>query len=97
MDTEQKPSGVSVSSSEKATLAIDSMTTYVVGLKEIRTLEQQAGIRGQQEVKVLMTTALSDPKNVFEAYFKSGATSYIVKPYSKDNVIDQLQILGLPS
>ena len=60
-------------------------------LKRIREMETQAGISARNEVKVLMTTALDDPKNVFEAYFKGGATSYLVKPVHAGNVIKELQ------
>lgn len=66
-------------------------------LKQIREMEKQAGIQGPGEVKVLMTSALGDAKNVVEAYYKGGATSYLVKPVDKCNLIDQLQILGLPA
>jgi len=66
-------------------------------LKKIREMEKRAGIQGRGEVKVLMTTALGDAKNVVEAYYRGGATSYLVKPVDKSNVIDQLQILGLPA
>lgn len=66
-------------------------------LKEIRAIEKERGIRGANEVKVIMTTALDDPKNVVEAYYKGGATSYIPKPLDKHMFLHLLRNLGLIS
>jgi len=64
-------------------------------LKRIRESERAAGVRGSAEVKVVMVTALDDPKTVFQAYYRGGATSYIVKPIDKDKVIGEIRSLGL--
>ncbi|THB67266.1 MAG: response regulator [Desulfovibrio sp.] len=64
-------------------------------LKQIRTIERESGVRGAGEVMVIMTTALDDPKNVVEAYYKGGATSYIPKPIDKQLFIHLLRNLGL--
>jgi two-component system chemotaxis response regulator CheY len=64
-------------------------------LKEIRALEKTRGIGQPDEVKVIMTTALDDPKNVVEAYYKGGATSYIPKPIDKNMLLKLLRNLGL--
>lgn len=64
-------------------------------LKEIRALERARGVQGEDEVKVIMTTALDDPKNVVEAYYKGGATSYIPKPLDKHMFLHLLRNLGL--
>lgn len=63
-------------------------------LKEIRALEASKGIGGLQGVKIIMTTALGDKKNIFEA-FRQGCEAYIVKPIEKMKFIDQLKSLGL--
>lgn len=65
-------------------------------LKKIREIEQDMGIRGAEEVKVIMTTALDDPKTVVEAYYRGGATSYIVKPIGHKKLIEEIRLLGLP-
>ena len=52
-------------------------------------------IRSYYEVKIIMLTALNDPKSVFEAYHKGGATSYIVKPLDKQKLIEEIRSLGL--
>ncbi len=64
-------------------------------LKRIRAIEKKRGLRGPDEAKIVMTTALDDPKNVVEAYYKGGATSYIPKPIDKHLFIHLLRNLGL--
>ena len=64
-------------------------------LKNIRDIEKTLGIKGSKEVKVIMVTALGDPKTVFESYYQSGATSYVVKPVDKDKLINEIRSLGL--
>jgi two-component system chemotaxis response regulator CheY len=64
-------------------------------LRQIRELEKSMDIPPKLEVKVIMTTALDDPKNVVKAYYKGGATSYIAKPISKQKLMGELRSLGL--
>lgn len=64
-------------------------------LRRIRETEKARGISPAQEVKVVMTTALDDPKNVVEAYYKGGATSYVPKPIDKHMLLHLLRNLGL--
>ena len=64
-------------------------------LKEIREIEKEMGIKASNKVKVIMTTALKDPKNVMEAFYKGGASSYIVKPIKKQKLLEEVQKLGL--
>ena len=64
-------------------------------LRTIRGIERDRAIPPAQEVKVVMTTALDDPKNVVEAYYKGGATSYVPKPIDKHMLLHLLKNLGL--
>lgn len=64
-------------------------------LRQIRTIEKELGIEGHGEVTVVMTTALEDPKNVVEAFYQGGATSYLVKPIEKNTLKTELERLGL--
>lgn len=64
-------------------------------LKRIRAIEREQRIPPLQEAKVIMTTALDDPKNVVEAYYKGGATSYVPKPIDKQMLLHLLKNLGL--
>jgi two-component system chemotaxis response regulator CheY len=64
-------------------------------LRQIRNLEMQRELDTSQRVKVVMVTALDDPKNVVEAYYKGKATSYIPKPIDKQMFLHLLHNLGL--
>jgi two-component system chemotaxis response regulator CheY len=66
-------------------------------LKHIREEEKKRGILPGAEVPVVMTTVLEDPKNVIEAYFKGGATAYMVKPIDRIKVKTTLGKLGFNS
>ena len=64
-------------------------------LRQIRQLEKQMAVESSAEAKVIMTTALDDKKNVVDAFYKGGATSYFVKPIDRDKLIQELRLLGL--
>lgn len=66
-------------------------------LLQIRDMEKEMGVGPDEEVKIIMTTALSDPKNVIEAYYRGGATSYLAKPITKEKLLEELTNLGLIS
>lgn len=64
-------------------------------LKRIRATERDKGIAAAQETKIIMTTALDDPKNVVEAYYKGGATSYVPKPIDRQLFLQLLKNIGI--
>ena len=64
-------------------------------LRQIRSHEKELGIPDTREVKVIMVSALADPKNVIQAYHKGGATSYITKPIDFNAIIETIVELGL--
>ncbi|HAP44211.1 MAG: two-component system response regulator [Spirochaetes bacterium GWD1_61_31] len=64
-------------------------------LRQIRKLEQEAGVDPVREVRVVMTTVLEDPHNVVSAYFKGGATAYIVKPVDRLKIKAEMTKFGL--
>lgn len=77
---------------------LDIMMPNVDGqeaLKQIREIERSIGIREKDQVKVIMTTALEDPRNVVEAYHQGAATSYLVKPIERHRLMEELDNLGL--
>jgi len=63
-------------------------------LKQIRKIEQEHGIPVGQGVKVIMTSALQDKRNVLEA-FNESCDAYLVKPISKQKLLQHLEHLGL--
>lgn len=60
-------------------------------LKEIRKIEKSMGVSPKDEVPIIMTTALDDPKNVIEAFNAGGATGYVVKPIDRESLFQQLR------
>lgn len=63
-------------------------------LKNIREFEKEKGISQEDGVKVIMTTALNEEKNVKKA-FELGCTVYCAKPIDMDRLKSTLQTLGL--
>jgi two-component system chemotaxis response regulator CheY len=63
-------------------------------LESIRRIEKECGIVGLDGVKVIVTTALDDSANVM-GVFKSGQEAWIVKPFSKRNLLEEMEKLGL--
>jgi two-component system chemotaxis response regulator CheY len=63
-------------------------------LKAIRDLEETAGLTYGAGAKVIMTTALNDPRNVF-ASFNALCDAYLVKPISKSKLLDLIRSFGL--
>ncbi|QOX78788.1 response regulator [Trichlorobacter lovleyi] len=64
-------------------------------LRLIRQLEKELEVPPNLETKIVMTTALDDPKTVFDSFYQDGATAYLVKPISKQKLIRELRALGL--
>jgi len=63
-------------------------------LKAIRQIEREHGILGLDGVKVIMTTALGDSKNIMGS-FREGCEAYIVKPIRKEKLLEEMENLGL--
>jgi two-component system chemotaxis response regulator CheY len=64
-------------------------------LKKIRMIEKEKGIDEKEAAKVIMTTILKDPENVFNAYYKGKAIAYLVKPFGEDDIVEEIKKLGL--
>ncbi len=65
-----------------------------VALKEIRRLEEASGIASINGAKVIMTTALSDSRNILES-FKSSTDAYLTKPVDRAKLLGYLKAFGL--
>lgn len=63
-------------------------------LKAIRKAEEEHGIFSSQGAKIIMTTALSDMKNVNNA-FHGLCDAYLVKPIDKNKLLEHLQAFAL--
>ncbi len=64
-------------------------------LRRIRALEKKMGIPTVDEVKVIMTTVMEDPKNVVQAFHEGGATAYLVKPINLESLRAELAKLNI--
>jgi len=77
-------------------ILMDIMMPEVDGieaLKKIREMEETERLR--PKVKVIMTTALDDPRTVIKTCYDGEASAYIVKPVAKDKLYEELEKLGL--
>jgi two-component system, chemotaxis family, chemotaxis protein CheY len=66
-------------------------------LRQIRRLEAEKGIPEMKAAKVIMTTAVDDKKQITQAFYQGGVTSYFVKPIDAAELLAELKILGLLS
>lgn len=64
-------------------------------LKIIREKERQKNIAPGNETKIIMTTALDTPKDVVDAFYQGGCTSYMVKPIERKKLLDLIKEYGL--
>ena len=63
-------------------------------LKEIRALEESKGTWANKKMKIMMTSALADMKNVSEAH-QNLCDAYLLKPIYKSKLLDKLHSLKL--
>ncbi len=79
-------------------ILLDIMMPNVDGqeaLQKIRSMEKERGIKEKDGIKIIMTTALDDPKNVVQAYYEGGANAYLTKPYDNQKLMHTLKDLEL--
>ena len=62
-------------------------------LKAIREIEEANGNDMEESVKVIMTTALNDVKNVYDS-FETGCQAYASKPIDTGKLIEVMKKLG---
>lgn len=69
-------------------------TNGLDAMKKIREIEKNLEDKNYSQVKIIMTTALTDEKSMNEAHAQ-GASSYVKKPYNKSEIIQELKKLEL--
>lgn len=77
---------------------VDIMVPETLGhdvVRLIREVERKEGIPYENKAKVIVTSALSDPENIIEA-FKANCDSYLIKPIRKAKLINEIKTLGIP-
>ena len=78
-------------------LLMDIMMPEMDGLEalmKIREIEKGLPDKPPRRVKVLMTSALDDPKTVIRSFNDVEASGYIVKPVRKDKLFEELKTIG---
>ena len=76
---------------------LDIMMPRMDGLKAlqaIRKIEHERGTGYQNFVKIIMTTACEDSKNIMGS-FKEGCEAYLIKPVNKQKLLEEMAKLGL--
>ena len=63
-------------------------------LQEIRRIEQEREVTYDSYVKVIMTTACEDSKNIMGS-FNEGCEAYLIKPVERKKLINEMAKLGL--
>lgn len=77
---------------------MDIMIPEVDGLQAvlgIRKTEALFKVASAHRVKVIMTTALDDPRTLMKALYESDANSYLVKPIRMQKLEEELRALKL--
>lgn len=65
-----------------------------ITLEKIHELERSRGIPLGTGAKIVMTTALSDPRTVMAA-FKENVDAFLVKPIDHDKLLETLRKVGI--
>jgi len=63
-------------------------------LESIRSFEDELKIKEEEKVKIVMVTSLSH-SNMIKKARKLGCDGYVTKPFSKDQIINELKRLGM--
>ena len=78
-------------------VCLDIMMPSVSGhdvLKAIRAMEEERQILPPDTAKIIMTTALSDSKNIMGA-FSNQCEAYLVKPIEYEQLVAKIRFLNL--
>jgi len=78
-------------------ICLDIMMPGIDGhevLKKIRQLERQRGIGGSDAVKIVMTSALDDSKNIMQSLVRGSSDGYLTKPIDLAKMNKMLGELG---
>ena len=76
-------------------ILMDIMMPGVNGLEALERIREIERKNSLEPVKVVMTTALSDPKTLIKSFHDGEASAYIVKPLDKAKLMTELEKLKL--
>jgi two-component system, chemotaxis family, chemotaxis protein CheY len=63
--------------------------------RAIRELEKERGLEAGKRVNIVMLTALNSPRDAMEAFCSAQSAAYLVKPVSREKLVDIISKLGL--
>ncbi|MDR3580053.1 MAG: response regulator [Oryzomonas sp.] len=63
--------------------------------KEIRKLERELALTADEQVKIIMLTALNTPHNVMQSMLSAQSSAYLIKPVEPEKVRKTIGKLGL--
>lgn len=78
-------------------LLMDIMMPEMDGITALERMHEIAGDEGFDKTKVIMITALSDPKTIIKSFHDGLASAYIVKPVERGQIYSELEKLGFIS
>lgn len=81
-------------------ILMDIMMPGINGLQSVLTIREKEALMNIhfiQLVKIIMITALDDPRTVIKALYESDANAYIAKPIRLEELEDALRMLKLIS
>jgi len=64
-------------------------------LQEMRSFEGELGVEQEARSKIIVISMVEDTRETNEAFFLGGADSFLVKPISRDRLLQELRSLGL--
>lgn len=77
-------------------ILMDIMMPEVDGMQALEIIRgEERKNKSRRPVRVIMTTALDDPKVVIRSFHEGEASGYIVKPVIKEKLYAELEKLGL--
>lgn len=74
---------------------MDIMMPEIDGIEALETIRQLEVEKQIPRCKVIMTSALDDPKTVLKSFHEGGASGYLVKPVDKEKLFKELERVGL--
>lgn len=63
--------------------------------KAVRSIEKEHGLDLRKRVNIVMLTALNSTQDAMESFCSAQSAAYIVKPVSRENLLNVISKLGL--
>lgn len=76
-------------------ILMDIMMPEIDGMEALERIRDIEREQGYSMCRIIMTTALDDPKTVIRSFHDGEASAYMVKPVDKNKLYAELTKLGL--